>query len=213
VASAYWDSQKLWYLNVNVNQTSAFQGTLGRIAQGSWLPALPDGTSLGPKPGSAAQRYTDLYQKFTDAWRVTDATSLFDYKPGTNTASFTFVDWPRNSPQSCAIPGQTSAQPETPAAAQQACSGVNDPVQKADCIFDVTYTGHTGFGKSYEVMQKFPPRGAPGWQFPPGKDTTGPGTTPPRGGEPGSRWPWWWWIVLALLALLAAWLGWRRKKH
>jgi hypothetical protein len=194
VASAYWDSQKLWYLNINVNQTSAFQGTLGRIAQGSWLPALPDGTSLGPKPTSAAQRYTDLYQKFTDAWRVTDATSLFDYKPGTNTASFTMADWPRNNPQSCAIPGQTSAQPETLAAAQQACSGVNDPVQKADCIFDVTYTGHTGFGASYEKMQKYRPR-PPGWHGPPGKDTTEPGPT-----KPG---PWWWWIVLVLLALLA----------
>ena len=204
VTPQFWVSQKLWYLNVNVNQTSAFEGVFGRIAQRSWLPALPDGTSLGPKPASAGQRYQDLYQRFADAWRVTDATSLFDYKPGTNAASFTLADWPRNNPQSCAIPGQTSAQPVTPTAAQQACSGVNDPVQMADCIFDVTVTGHAGFGKSYEAMQKFPPRGAPGWQFPPGKATE-PGT------GPSSRWPWWW-FVLALLALLgAAWLLWRKK--
>ena len=41
----YWDSQQMWYLNLNVYQTSATQGIWGRLAGDSWLPALPDGTS------------------------------------------------------------------------------------------------------------------------------------------------------------------------
>ena len=35
-----------------------------------------------------------LYQRFADAWRVTDATTLFDYDPGKDTASYTIRDYP-----------------------------------------------------------------------------------------------------------------------
>ena len=114
VASAWWPSQQQWYLNVTVNQTTAHEGIYGALAPRSWLPALPGGVSLGPKPESPHQRYLDLYGKFADAWRVTDATSLFDYGPGQSTATFNVpAGWPRenpqNDPQKCAIPNQPSA--------------------------------------------------------------------------------------------------------
>jgi len=165
VTSAYWDAHQVWYLNVNVYGTSAHEGTMGRLAERSWLPALPDGSSLGTKPASEADRYQALYEKFADAWRVTDATSLFDYEQGTNTATFTRYEWPRNHPQSCAIEGQTSAQAATEEVAQQACAKVVDATRKADCVFDVMVTGNPGFGKSYQVMQGFRPLG-PGWYSP-----------------------------------------------
>jgi hypothetical protein len=72
-----------WYLSVSVFRTPASEGIMGSLASGSWLPALPDGTSLGPMPATLPQRYSDLYGKFADAWRVTNTTSLFDYAPGT----------------------------------------------------------------------------------------------------------------------------------
>jgi hypothetical protein len=193
VAPAFWQSQQKWYLNVNAYQTSATEGIMGRLATGSWLPALPDGSSLGPKPQALDQRYQDLYEKFADAWRVTDATSLFDYAPGTSTATFTLDEWPRYAPRSCALEGQTSEQPATPEVAAQACAGITNADQKADCIFDVTFTGHTGFAQGYETMQRFKPHGA-GWQQPLTAQT--------------HRFPWFWilfpwfWILIGILVLI-----------
>jgi hypothetical protein len=200
VSPDFWASQGKWYLNVNVYQTIANQGIMGRIAEGSWLPAMPDGSSLGPKPDSTSQRYQDLYEKFADAWRVTDTTSLFDYAPGTNTATFTLDEWPRDNPQSCDIQGQTSVQPATPEVAQQACSGVNDATLKADCVFDVTVTGDTIFAEGYQVMQRIePPAG--GWQ----NSLPGTGPNPDPGGS-STSWPWWWIVILLILILaLLAW--------
>ena len=160
---AYWTSQQTWYLNLNVYQTTASQGIWGRLADKSWLPALPDGSSLGPKPASLSQRYQDLYEKFADAWRVTNATSLFDYGPGTNTATFARKEWPGFNPKSCTGEGQRPARPATPAVAAQACKAITDKAQKADCIFDVTVTGETGFARTYRTMQEFRPHGT-GWQ-------------------------------------------------
>jgi hypothetical protein len=198
----YWESQQTWYLNLNVYQTSATRGIWGRLAEGSWLPALPDGSSLGAKPEALDQRYQDLYEKFGNAWRVTDATSLFYYAPGTNTATFTVADWPRFNTRSCLIQGQTSAEPTTPQIAAQACSGITDPAQKADCTFDVTVTGNTGFAQTYGTMQGFQPHGS-GWQ---------PGLVAVQG-VPPTTWPWWWWILILILVLIImAVLIMRRKK-
>lgn len=200
VTPQFWDGPNVWYLNVNVYQTSATQGTFGVIPEGGWIPALPDGTSLGPKPESIDQRYQDLYEKFADAWRVTDSTSLFDYASGTSTATFTLDEWPRNHPQTCGIPGQTSVQPATEAVAQAACAAVNDPVQKANCVFDVMVTGHEGFGKSYEITEAFKPIGTGTWYSPapPKVDDGGGGGQ----GDMGQLLKKWWWLLLILLLLL-----------
>jgi hypothetical protein len=207
VTSAYWNARKVWYLNLNIYGTSAHEGTMGRLAERSWLPALPDGSSLGAKPASESDRYQALYEKFADAWRVTDATSLFDYEPGTNTATFTRDEWPRNRPESCAIEGQTSAQAATEQVAQQACANVFDATRKADCVFDVMVTGNAGFGKSYEVMQRFTPI-PPGWYSPSPpagpqcpdcpKCADCPKTTP-------SEQPWWccWFVIVFGIVQLA----------
>lgn len=201
VTPRFWDGPKVWYLNVNVYQTSATQGTMGVVPEGSWIPALPDGTSLGSMPESIDQRYQDLYEKFADAWRVTDASSLFDYASGTNTATFTLDEWPRNSPQSCDLAGQTSVQPATEAVAQAACAALTDPVRKADCVFDVMVTGHEGFGKSYETMQRFQPLGTGTWYSPapPKVDGGQPGNNP---GGLGAVFKKWWWLILLLLLIV-----------
>jgi hypothetical protein len=212
---AWWDAQKIWYMNLSIYGTSANKGVWGSLpnsssdatsASKSWLPALPDGTSLGPKPDGLPQRYQELYMTFANAWRVTDATSLFDYAPGTNTGTFTVADWPRYPARTCEIQGQTPVQPTTQQVAEQACSGVTDPAQKANCTFDVTVTGNTGFGETYRAGQGFRPHGN-GWQ----PVLAGVGNMAPV--SPSGTWPWWWWIaLLAILAILAVLLL-SRKKH
>lgn len=201
VSSSYWDAMKVWYLDVVVYGTSAHEGTMGRLADGSWLPALPDGSSLGAKPVSESDRYQALYEEFADAWRVTEATSLFDYAPGTNTATFTRDEWPRNAPKSCAIDGQPSANAATEEVARRACANVVDATRKADCVFDVMVTGNEGFGRSYEVMQAFSPL-PPGWYSP--VPPTEPTCEDCVDTQPPAQ-PWWCcWIAigLALVVLL-----------
>jgi len=204
VTPAWWPDQQKWYLNVNVYGTTATEGIFGKLAKDSWLPALPDGTSLGSKPEALDQRYQDLYGKFANAWRVTDGTSLFDYAPGTNTATFTVPDWPRFNKKSCLIPGQTPAQPTTQQIAAQACNGITDAGQKANCTFDVAVTGNTGFAQTYATSQEFRPHG-PGWQ----PVLAGVGIPTPT---PSPSWPWWWWILLLVLVLIIVLLIARKKK-
>ena len=38
-------------------------------------------------PANLHDRYVTLYDKFGAAWRVTNSNSLFDYAPGTSTAT------------------------------------------------------------------------------------------------------------------------------
>jgi hypothetical protein len=157
VTPAFWPDQQKWYLNVTVTGTTANKGIFGALAKGSWLPALRNGRSLGPMPGSLHQRYKQLYENFTDAWRVNDRTSLFDYGPGTSTSTFTLAGWPRENPSSCAIPNQPSAPPVDIGVANKSCSAIVDEGMKADCVFDVSVTGHTGFAETYLLTQQLQP--------------------------------------------------------
>jgi subtilisin family serine protease len=142
-----------WYLSVSVFRTPASEGIMGAFASGSWLPALPDGTSLGPMPAALPQRYSDLYGKFADAWRVTNTTSLFDYAPGTSTATFTLASWPPEKPP-CVAPESPAAKPVDQAVAQRLCREVTDKNRNANCVFDVGITGEPGFAKLYLVSQQ-----------------------------------------------------------
>jgi hypothetical protein len=167
VTPNWWSSQSKWYLNVSVTKTSTTSidgasndgassfvsgGLMAAIAPGSWLPVLPDGTTLGPMPGSLHQRYIDLYHKFGNAWRVTDKSSLFDYAPGTSTASFTMLDWPLENPP-CVIPETKPVKPATELVAQQACKKISDKNEYKNCVFDVIVTGETGFAEVYLASQ------------------------------------------------------------
>lgn len=153
VTPGWWASQSKWYLNVDIFHTSAMEGIMGAIAPGSWLPALPDGKSLGPMPASLHQRYVDLNQKLADAWRVTDQTSLFDYAPGTSTKTFTLSAWPLETPP-CIIPNQHPVKSLDPQAARRACRPILDKSRNADCVFDVIVTGEPGFAKTYLLTEQ-----------------------------------------------------------
>lgn len=153
VVPGWWSSQSVWYLNLNVLNTPATEGIMGFIPSGSWLPTLPDGSSMGPRPASAATRWADLYQKFADAWRVTKSTSLFDYAPGMSTDDFTNKAWPVENATSCTIPNRAPVEPIDKAAAEQMCAQIVNRDDRANCAFDVALTGEPNFAKTYQVSQ------------------------------------------------------------
>src|SRR5579859_2940780 len=153
VTPGWWPSQSKWYLNVDVSHTPALEGILGVIPQSSWLPNLPDGASMGAMPGALHDRYIALYHKFTDAWRVTNKTSLFDYRRGTSTNTFTMRSWPLEHPP-CVIPRTKPVRPASQQVAEQACRPIKDEKMHANCLFDVVVTGNPGFAKTYAFSQQ-----------------------------------------------------------
>jgi lysyl endopeptidase len=166
VTPGWWASQSKWYLNVGVVRSAATTaiggasqsdggtgGLAGSIPAGSWLPALPDGSSVGTMPAAVHDRYVALYQEFGEAWRVTGATTLFDYAAGTSTDTFTLKTWPFENPP-CVLPRTTPVKPLTLAAAQEACNGVLDRAARANCVFDVQVTGEKGFARTYLLSQR-----------------------------------------------------------
>ena len=153
VIPGFWTAQGKWYLFVGVHRTPAQEGLMGSLVPGSWLPALPDGSSMGPMPATLHQRYLDLYQKFGDAWRVSNKTSLFDYAAGTSTATFTAASWP-NEDLPCAVPEAPVVKPLDRNVAERVCRAITDEKMKSNCIFDVAVTGEPGFAKTYEVTQR-----------------------------------------------------------
>ncbi|MEO8502385.1 MAG: Ig-like domain repeat protein [Acidobacteriota bacterium] len=153
VTPNWWSTESKWFLNVDAFHTPALEGIMGARARGSWLPGLPDGTSLGPQPASLHQRYIDLNQKFADAWRVTDKTSLFDYAPGTSTATFTQASWPPENPP-CVLPESHPAKPLSELVAQKLCRPIVGKNRHSNCVFDVMVTGNPGFAKAYLISQR-----------------------------------------------------------
>ena len=144
---------------MSVANTIADQGLMGPIPAGTWLPALPYGYTVGPKPGSMHQRYLTLYRTFANAWRVTDENSLFKYAPGTSTAAFTDLDWPAEKlpckvKKGFEIPG---AKPPLVNISQERAEAIAKPLTFADlfrnCVFDIRTTGDETLVKSYLAVQ------------------------------------------------------------
>jgi len=110
-------------------------GLLGRSAPGLRVPRLPDGTAL-PAPIDRHDAYALLYQRFADAWRLTDAASLFDYDPGKRSASYTVADYPA-APRVATF---HELDPVKAAEALQTCAAVGDAELREQCAFDVVVT-------------------------------------------------------------------------
>jgi FtsP/CotA-like multicopper oxidase with cupredoxin domain len=156
----FWSSYNLWILNISISHTDADQGIMGPIAPGSWLPALPSGSTVGPKPASLGDRYVALYQTFADAWRVTDATSLFEYAPGTSTKDFTDLDWPAEKPP-CVLKPEFEIPGANPPlvnistrVAERLCRPVTADDLHRGCVFDVATTGDKALVENYLLAQE-----------------------------------------------------------
>jgi hypothetical protein len=160
VTPAFWSHHQVWYMNINVRRARATAGIMGPIAPGNWLPALPDGTQLGARPTDLGLRYDQLYRTFADAWRVTNATSLFDYEAGQSANTFAVANWPEFAPNNCTappVPGGSSAPPPSPinlAEVQAACGAIVGADREANCIADVAATGDIGFAETYLTSER-----------------------------------------------------------
>ena len=155
VTPGWWATHQLWYLNVNATHMRATEGVIGVIGPGQWLPALPDGSRLGTRPVSLNQRFADL-GRFADAWRVTGATSFFDYAPAQSTKNFVMqMPFEPRSCQTVAGPtGRPAMQPLEVAQAEKLCSNIKDAARHGNCIQDVRVTGEAGFAHTYAVTEQ-----------------------------------------------------------
>lgn len=158
----YWSSEGYWYLNVEAFTTPAREGILGPILGSDWLPKAPNGSSFGPAPGGLMARHIRLNQTFADAWRVTNASSLFDYDAGTSTATFTNRAWPPPPGQPCSImpgippwPSHEERKPVKgmdPQVAASFCRIIDDKGVFDDCVFDLTLTGNAAMADGFVLM-------------------------------------------------------------
>jgi hypothetical protein len=144
-----------WGINAQIRPSLALRGDgtgiLGLVPPaGMMVPELPDGSGL-PVPADAHAGFLELNQTFANAWRVTAASSLFDYAPDTSTASFTNEDFPSEA-TSVTLADLPAA---SLASAQQACAAITDPALHDQCLFDVATTGQAGFSNLYQVTQAF----------------------------------------------------------
>jgi hypothetical protein len=159
VTPGWWSAQHLWYLKMSVLGSRAEAGIMGLRAAGSCLPALSDGTSLGTRPTTAPDRYDVLYKKFADAWRVADATSLFDDAPGRSTKDVTLASRPPQKPP-CVAPNGPIAEAIDP---RRAATLFGQNQRKAALANGtVAVTGEPGFAKTYALSAEA--RRSPRWR-------------------------------------------------
>jgi hypothetical protein len=164
-----------WGINAQISPSASLRsggsGLLGPVVPGTLgVPNLPDGTRL-PATTDNQRRLATVYGQFADAWRVTDATSLFDYDSGKSTASYTIKPYPTDSTYDSI--GDLSAGQR--AAGNSACSAITDSDLHDDCVFDVGVSGDNGFAGSYAATQTFEQTPAAASPTPVASPSQGPG--------------------------------------
>ncbi|MEA5552568.1 VWD domain-containing protein [Anabaena cylindrica UHCC 0172] len=119
------------------------KSTYGQIAQtaNSFIPGLSRVAGLVSKVENIV--FDQLYKEFGNSWRISQADSLFDYKAGQNTDTFSDRGFP-SSYKTLAMLSSAQIQTATNACQQ---AGVS-PEQLEGCIFDVGFTGDTGFAQT-----------------------------------------------------------------
>jgi RHS repeat-associated protein len=121
------------FLNINLgladNRQSKVIGLLGNFNNNRNDDfALRNGTVIG---GTITDQR--LYGDYAASWRITQATSLFDYASGQTTATFTDLTFPKN------VITTASLTPAQRAAAEQIArnAGITDPSVLEDVILDI----------------------------------------------------------------------------
>ena len=146
-------------INLTINPSGSFGdgavGLMGPIPPDSMgVPALPDGAIL-PLQGSLDDYNNALYGIFEDSWRVTGATSLFDYADGKTTESYINADFPALEE----VLTLADLTPEQIAAGEAACASVVIEMLHDQCVYDVAVTGVNAFGDLYDLSAEIVDRG------------------------------------------------------
>lgn len=123
--ATHWAGPNVWYINVRAYHTLATQGIMGALRQGDWL-----------DPG------------FSDKWRVSKKTSLFDYALDVTPDKFVSPPFPKDK-----VPPMD---PRNVELANKVCARIKDEKLLKDCLFDVGTTGDTVFaeGAAAEAVLK-----------------------------------------------------------
>jgi hypothetical protein len=100
------------------------------------------------KPISQRPSFADLYPRFADSWRVSQAQSLFDYGPGESTGTFTNRKFRARPVSAADLPNRAAA------AALCRQAGVTDPPTLEACTLDVGLTGQAAFAADAVTAQK-----------------------------------------------------------
>jgi outer membrane protein assembly factor BamB len=123
----------------------AIQGVLGNAdGDPSNDVVLADGSVV------ADPTWDDVHPELGEAWRVTEANTLFDYEPGEGPDTF----WDPTFPQRLMTLDDFTE--EERAAAVEACraAGVTDPDLLADCTFDVLVMGDPSYAELAAEQQR-----------------------------------------------------------
>ena len=130
-------------LQTRSGQVIETQSTYGQIAQtaSSFIPGVGRIAGLVSKVENIV--FDQLYKEFGNSWRISQADSLFDYKAGHTTDTFTDRGFP-SSYRTLAMLSPTQVQTATAACQQARVS----PEQLEGCIFDVGFTGDSGFAET-----------------------------------------------------------------
>ena len=130
---------------VPVTQFGAFSGLQGENEGQANDFQLADGTVL-PQPLTAST----LYGAYANSWRVSQATSLFDYAPGETTDTFTDRSFPHAPVQLSDLPADVRAR----AMAAVAAAGITDPGIAAAAALDYVTTGDPSFIAAAAVAEQ-----------------------------------------------------------
>ena len=106
---------------------------------------LAGGTVL-PQPLSSST----LYGEYANSWRVSQATSLFNYGPGQNTSTFTDTNFPADNVTLADLPASVVSE----AASMATAAGITDPGIAQAAELDYLATGDPSFIASAETVQQ-----------------------------------------------------------
>jgi hypothetical protein len=106
-----------------------------------------DGKALASPP-----KFETLHKVFAESWRISAKESLFDYKAGESTATFTLREHPSRHVT------VNDLDPAVRAGAEQKCraAGVTEPEALANCVYDFGFSGNEEFIASARAHQTPP---------------------------------------------------------
>ena len=138
-----------------------------------------DGSVLTPSDPAYS---TKVYSQFGDSWRVSQSESLFDYRPGESTATFTNLAVPYHAVSADTLSASVRA------SAERVCRalGVLTAPLLDDCILDVGETGNPQYAEGEALIAAAgvreggqpPPSTAPGGSIAIGQAVSGSITAP-----------------------------------
>lgn len=108
---------------------------------------VPGSTAMTDRDGKRYDKAStdELYDEIGESWRIEQDDSLFDYRPGESTDTFTDRDVPAKQLTLDDLPADRRA------AGERACAGVE---MHDECVFDVALSGNDKFAAGYRTLDK-----------------------------------------------------------